>query len=51
MDRAYEFILLYNEISDYLRQIAGPEGSENFSDLVDRAARENSAVHKEAARL
>ncbi|MCL4553311.1 MAG: hypothetical protein M1305_07165 [Candidatus Marsarchaeota archaeon] len=51
MDRANEFILLYNEISDYLRQIAGPDGSDNFSELVDRAARDNSAVRREAARL
>lgn len=51
MDRANEFILLYNEISDYLRQIAGPDGGDSFSDLVERAARDSSAVRKEADRL
>jgi hypothetical protein len=51
MDRANQFIQLYNATADYLRDVSGHDGGDNFSELVDRAAQVSAAVRKEAGNL
>ncbi len=51
MSSADEFIQLYNQISDYLRDLSASEKGTHFADLVNRAVQKNAAVRAEALRL
>ncbi|MGH2395630.1 MAG: hypothetical protein ACRDFW_01300 [bacterium] len=51
MERANEFIGLYNRLSEHLKVIAGVDSTVQFAQLVALAARKNSAVRRMADRL
>jgi hypothetical protein len=51
VNRAEEFIELYNQISDHLRKFTGLDSTATFVDLVREAAHSNAAVRAEERRL
>lgn len=51
MDRTDNFILMFNQISDHLSQLANIDRHEPFYHVVDLAAQKNPAVQREAAQL
>jgi len=51
MDRADKFVLLFNQISERLSQLANVDRHEPFYRVVDLAAQKSPAVQKQAAQL
>lgn len=51
MDRAAQFIQLYNQMSDYLRRVVDTDQRTTFSALVAEAAKNDAAVRAVADRL